>query len=856
MAVMAKDNEFGGVAEKSHRQLAKERRSGADHKSNPMSKYDGMLLGILGFQNFNTKSFTSLFAKENRFEVDARRFDSTRVIEKVPRGMEAWHVDHLPFPVRPPINMKALKASSNPRDVLDSAEAAYMTDYLGKVYTTYQPNDLAYFEHNLEVWRQLWRVLEKAQTIICCVDARFPLLHIPQPLVDLLKEKGVPLIILLNKVDLLEPATLLAWEEYLTKTYEHCTVMSFSAHPTDITVNEETGRRKVIQKRNLPEPAQDPEVIRVLRACGVEVRSKEENEALAAQAAVDSATVGEIKKVGGAASRLTAEAVARHDDHMNPHVPGGTKGTKPGKKGRPEKGKAAKGGNELGQAIAAGVIEQQTTAIGVPSRMDYGDGEVVPARTVGAGPLGPLEAGGAAPVVEPSATGVKPLARMEVGGKAEGVAAMEAAEAEAKLLEDEEERRVAVKIQKQKLLEAEAAMQFDGNKFNEGLVAKTAARAAEAKVKARPQKPKAPKVVQGAFTSSRRFVGAYAGYEFKTGESGTGYYETLGYQAPAAPPPPPPMTDQEAAAEAETAAAEAAAKEAGAAVACAAGGCTADMLSPLFGQQVRVECAGAPGAAGAPATAPVEGMLRKSQGSKTGKVLTASGEIQFFQLSQVTAVFRVGFDAMAEVAAAAGGGKAGDKAVRKARGAAVEAANQAKAAGGVGGGGVGGGGAGAAASAAGGGINPAQAKKPNGYFAKKRNVVKELQGVHRIGTMRTGTVVGIVGQPSVGKSSVLNRLVGRKTASEARTAGHTKYFQTISLQHYCDATLVDCPGLLFPATNLVGGPARGGARGGVPRVLQELFGIYEHSQVRVRYGLTFDLSLDVAVRLISLRVVV
>ena len=53
------------------------------------------------------------------------------------------------------------------------------------------------------------------------------------------------------------------------------------------------------------------------------------------------------------------------------------------------------------------------------------------------------------------------------------------------------------------------------------------------------------------------------------------------------------------------------------------------------------------------------------------------------------------------------------------------------------------------------------------------------------------------GFPNVGKSSVINSLVGRKVVSVSRTPGRTKYFQT----YYLTPTvkLCDCPGLVFPS---------------------------------------------------------
>eukprot|EP00941_MAST-03F_sp_MAST-3F-sp1_P003274 g3274.t1 len=62
--------------------------------------------------------------------------------------------------------------------------------------------------------------------------------------------------------------------------------------------------------------------------------------------------------------------------------------------------------------------------------------------------------------------------------------------------------------------------------------------------------------------------------------------------------------------------------------------------------------------------------------------------------------------------------------------------------------------------------------------------------------------VALLGQPSVGKSSVMNVLVGTKVAGVSRTPGKTKHLQSIvvkSLMLPMDIVLWDCPGLLFPA---------------------------------------------------------
>ncbi|XP_012526873.1 guanine nucleotide-binding protein-like 1 [Monomorium pharaonis] len=79
--------------------------------------------------------------------------------------------------------------------------------------------------------------------------------------------------------------------------------------------------------------------------------------------------------------------------------------------------------------------------------------------------------------------------------------------------------------------------------------------------------------------------------------------------------------------------------------------------------------------------------------------------------------------------------------------------------------------------------------------------------------------IGCIGTPNVGKSSMMNALMGKKVVSVSRTPGHTKHFQTIYLTK--TVCLCDCPGLVFPST--------------VPKELQILMGSFPIAQVREPY---------------------
>jgi len=79
--------------------------------------------------------------------------------------------------------------------------------------------------------------------------------------------------------------------------------------------------------------------------------------------------------------------------------------------------------------------------------------------------------------------------------------------------------------------------------------------------------------------------------------------------------------------------------------------------------------------------------------------------------------------------------------------------------------------------------------------------------------------IGCCGYPNVGKSSLINGLMGKKVVSVSRTPGHTKHFQTIFLTP--TVRLCDSPGLVFPSL--------------LPKPMQILSGIYPIAQVREPY---------------------
>ena len=76
-------------------------------------------------------------------------------------------------------------------------------------------------------------------------------------------------------------------------------------------------------------------------------------------------------------------------------------------------------------------------------------------------------------------------------------------------------------------------------------------------------------------------------------------------------------------------------------------------------------------------------------------------------------------------------------------------------------------------------------------------LVELMKGLIQVQGKVEGKVeIGLTGYPNVGKSSVINAVLGKKKVGVASMPGKTKHFQTLKLTE--EVTLCDCPGLVFP----------------------------------------------------------
>ncbi|POS88028.1 hypothetical protein EPUL_001454 [Erysiphe pulchra] len=109
------------------------------------------------------------------------------------------------------------KSTTTPEQ-LDSLERNSFLEWRRGLAGVQQDNDLLMtpFERNIEVWRQLWRVIERSNLVVQIVDARNPLLFRSEDLEKYVKDLDPRKqnLLLVNKADLLTLKQRQVWADY------------------------------------------------------------------------------------------------------------------------------------------------------------------------------------------------------------------------------------------------------------------------------------------------------------------------------------------------------------------------------------------------------------------------------------------------------------------------------------------------------------------------------------------------------------------------------------------------------------------------------------------------------------------
>jgi len=110
-------------------------------------------------------------------------------------------------------------ATTTPQE-LDAMERESLLQWRRGLAELQENNDLLMtpFERNLEVWRQLWRVIERSDLVVQIVDARNPLMFRSEDLEDYVKEVDARKnnLLLVNKADMMTLEQRRTWADYFT----------------------------------------------------------------------------------------------------------------------------------------------------------------------------------------------------------------------------------------------------------------------------------------------------------------------------------------------------------------------------------------------------------------------------------------------------------------------------------------------------------------------------------------------------------------------------------------------------------------------------------------------------------------
>ncbi|KAJ1664150.1 hypothetical protein EV178_004362 [Coemansia sp. RSA 1646] len=200
----------------------------------------------------NINRLTSQFDKLTRAEIEANKKRSMRPIHYAdPKQAltmsfdDAYSVD-VDIPIRPTWKY------GESREAVEAREAAYFAEWTKKLQA--HTDNVSLYEKNLEVWRQLWRVVEISDILLMVVDIRHPVLHFPPSLYRYITETtGKPLVVVLNKTDLVAPDTAKAWMHYFRVQFPSVALTTFCCYRNDKTVMlDDTSAAQMKLRKNRP----------------------------------------------------------------------------------------------------------------------------------------------------------------------------------------------------------------------------------------------------------------------------------------------------------------------------------------------------------------------------------------------------------------------------------------------------------------------------------------------------------------------------------------------------------------------------------------------------------------------------
>lgn len=194
------------------------------------------------------KDLRTVFQKQTKEEVEANKLKSQQPLVRKESSVfekDYYNENLIDMPKRPKWE------TSQSKEQLEAREQKYFQSWLEDIHSRFSADALNHFEHNLQVWRQLWRVCEKSDVLVVLVDARHPLFHLPASLYHYVSsELKKPIVLLLNKIDLISQTQVARWIEYFTRKYPELHIVPFSCIPVSGSVTDESHAEKKKERKN------------------------------------------------------------------------------------------------------------------------------------------------------------------------------------------------------------------------------------------------------------------------------------------------------------------------------------------------------------------------------------------------------------------------------------------------------------------------------------------------------------------------------------------------------------------------------------------------------------------------------
>ncbi|KAI9487085.1 MAG: hypothetical protein EXX96DRAFT_551752 [Benjaminiella poitrasii] len=188
--------------------------------------------------NDRTK-LVSVFEKLTSQQIEKERLRSMKPLQRLSKDCLEIKTnefdEYIDFPKRPAWDYNMTK------EEIDQQEQESFDTWVKDIEEKHRGEELSWFERNLEVWRQLWRVLEISDIILIVMDIRNPMLHFPRSLYEyvtnVLKR---PIIGIFNKADLVSEFTVFAWKKYFEEKFPNLRIATFSCYPRNPSLIDDT----------------------------------------------------------------------------------------------------------------------------------------------------------------------------------------------------------------------------------------------------------------------------------------------------------------------------------------------------------------------------------------------------------------------------------------------------------------------------------------------------------------------------------------------------------------------------------------------------------------------------------------